>query len=649
MKSSILKQTVIIFCLAVLIDSVAAVIFCFAYNNRLTGDIAGQLARAGAASAAHIVENTDYGELTQSETSDVYLNTRDCLKEICGELGLKYLYVYEVSPGKDSIRYIISVASEEDSDKRVAEERGLGAVVSRALKEQELYALEGVEPEKAYVEKNEYGNVYTWTCPVIKDGAVIALVGSDYSARMMFLQEVHRTLAVILPMIAVLIFAIFMALVAIRKKILFPINVLSQRMNGFITDEGVALEPLDIHPDNEIGEMADSFDKMCEDIKSYLENIENLTAERARASAELDVARRIQNGIVPEKTEISRGSYNVSVRAKAARDVGGDFYDCLEFEDGRLCVVIGDVSGKGIAAAMFMVMTRTLLNDRLRGGYSPAAALNSVNEVLCQSNPEGMFATVFAAVLNSENGELCFANAGHTKPVITGGNARFLEVDSGISIGVFENSDIKDECIKLNKGDSIILYSDGVTDMVNVDKEFFGADRLFESVRAADSARNAIKSLGKAAFEFAAGAEQFDDYTVLALNYTGAETMLRLSPTKDSLPELRKSVLDIAGANQRGRKIYLACEEVFVNIADYSEASLVEIEFEKKNDTLKITFSDNGVPFDPVSADTGHKRFCELDSGGMGLNIIKQIAENISYRRYGGKNILTLVFVLGDE
>ena len=182
MKSSILKQTVIIFCLAVLIDSVAAVIFCFAYNNRLTGDIAGQLARAGAASAAHIVENTDYGELTQSETSDVYLNTRDCLKEICGELGLKYLYVYEVSPGKDSIRYIISVASEEDSDKRVAEERGLGAVVSRALKEQELYALEGVEPEKAYVEKNEYGNVYTWTCPVIKDGAVIALVGSDYSA-----------------------------------------------------------------------------------------------------------------------------------------------------------------------------------------------------------------------------------------------------------------------------------------------------------------------------------------------------------------------------------------------------------------------------------------------------------------------------------
>ena len=352
---------------------------------------------------------------------------------------------------------------------------------------------------------------------------------------------------------------------------------------------------------------------------------------------------------MPEKTEISRGSYNVFVRAKAAKDVGGDFYDCLEFEDGRLCVVIGDISGKGVAAAMFMVMTRTLLNDRLRGGYSPAAALNSVNDALCKSNPEGMFATVFVAVLNPENGELCFANAGHTKPVITGGNARFLEVDSGISIGVFENSDICDNYIKLNKGESIILYSDGVTDMVNGDKEFFGANRLFEAVRATDSARDAIKSLDEAAFEFAAGAEQFDDYTVLALNYTGAGTILRLNPTKGSLGDLRKSVLNIAGENQRGRKIYLACEEAFVNIADYSGATAVEIVFEKKNDKLKITFSDDGVPFDSVSADTGHKRFDELDSGGMGLNIIKQIAENMSYRHCDGKNILSLVFVLGDE
>ncbi len=649
MKHSILKETVVIFCAAVLIASTVAVIFSFVYNAGLTEKIAGQFARAGAASAARAIEGVDYDALTQSKSRDVYMQTRRTLKSICKSFELKYLYVYEPDTESDSIRYIMTVASDEKQDKMVASERGLGKVISHNLTEQEQYALSGEEHGEAYVEENAYGDVYTWICPIYKDGSVIALVGSDYSTAVLFQRTVKRTLVIIVPMICVLILAILISLFAIRKKILLPVKALSQRMNSFITDKGVGFQPLDIHLDNEIGEMADSFSKMSGDIKNYLANIKTLTAERTRTSAEFDIARRIQNGIVPENTEVLGKFYNAFARAKAAKDVGGDFYDCFEIKDGNLCAVIGDVSGKGIAAAMFMVMTRTMLHDCLSSGYSPADALNNVNNALCTSNPEGMFATVFAAVLNPKNGELCFANAGHTRPVITGENARFLEIDSGIAVGLFEDSDIKDNYINLKKGESIILYSDGVTDIVNKNNEFFGAERLFEVVRSSGDAKIAVKSLEIAASEFAAGAEQFDDYTVLALNYIGDKNILRLVPRESSLPELRKAVLAVTGKNRRGKKIYLACEEAFVNIASYSKATAVETEFEKQDHILRITFSDNGTPFNPVSANIKKKGFDELDSGGMGLSLIRQIAENMWYKRQDNKNILFLEFTLKEE
>ena len=231
MKHSILNEPVVIFCAAVLIASTVAVIFSFVYNAGLTEKIAGQFARAGAASAARAIEGVDYDALTQSKSRDVYMQTRRTLKSICKSFELKYLYVYEPDTESDSIRYIMTVASE----------RGLGKVISHNLTEQEQYALSGEEHGEAYVEENAYGDVYTWICPIYKDGSVIALVGSDYSTAVLFQRTVKRTLVIIVPMICVLILAILISLFAIRKKILLPVKALSQRMNSFITDKGVGL------------------------------------------------------------------------------------------------------------------------------------------------------------------------------------------------------------------------------------------------------------------------------------------------------------------------------------------------------------------------------------------------------------------------
>ena len=651
MKKSILKETIIVFCLAVIIASTAAAIFSFIYNADIVEKNAGKLAYAGAALAADTVESVNYDELTKSESSDLYSQIRKEMKNICKDFGLEYLYIYEPEPETESARFIMTVASDDEEDKTVKAERGLGKVVKHKLTEQEKNILQGTDNKSARSEKNSYGNVYTWTCPIYQDGKIIALASCDYSTNILLSRTVVGSAVIILLMVCVLMIAMLIAVIAIRKKVLLPIKTLSESMNSFITDNGIDCSSIDICTDNEIEKMADAFMSMRRDIKGYIENIKVLTAARAREDAEFDIAQRIQNGIVPEKTAFSENTYDIFAVAKPTRNVGGDFYDCFVTKDGKLCLVTGDVSGKSISAAMFMVMTRTMIHDRMNNGYSPAAALNSVNHNLCVSNPEGMFATVFAAVFDPDNGELIFANAGHTEPVITGTNTRFAKIDSGIAIGLFDDSesDIKDDRMRLNDGEIIIIYTDGVTDIVNGNKEFFGKNRLLEAVRSSKNAKESITSLNKATMEFAKGEELFDDYTVLALHYKGNSTRISLAPTENSLSELKDTVLGIVGKTPNGKKIYLACEEVFINILTYSGTDTIEVELRKNNGTFVTVFTDSGVSFNPVSAETEKKDFYELQNGGMGLSLIKQIAENMYYKRDDNKNILTLKFSLETD
>lgn len=222
---------------------------------------------------------------------------------------------------------------------------------------------------------------------------------------------------------------------------------------------------------------------MAGDISNYINNIEQLTKERVETNVQLEIVRRIQHGLVPEKTELNSKNFTVSAVTKPAKKVGGDFYDCFQKDDDTLCIMIGDISGKGISAAIFMSMTKTMIREKLMAGLSPAETLNYVNDEICKQNPENIFATTFIAVLHAKTGELCYANAGHTWPLLLNDNPDFMETDNGIAIGLFEDAGIKDYSLHLSKNQGIMLYTDGITDANKADKTFFGTEGLLKAVK----------------------------------------------------------------------------------------------------------------------------------------------------------------------
>ena len=648
MKHSIFKRTIAVFVTAILLASVVAGLVSLAYNAERIKRQSAQYARGGASAAAQVIESVDFNELQASDTSELYINTRGVLREICRSLELEYLYLYIPTADGQSIRYIMTVASNDEKDKIVAEQRGLNTVVKVALTEQEQAVLHGDDFNNPYEENNDYGRVYSWFYPV-HDGAgnIAALIGSDYRVDTIYNREAHETLIIIIPMIAVLLVVFLIVMFTMRKKVFVPIKQISNRMKSFVSYSGTNFEPMDINSQDEMQEIADSFKKMSEDISNYLISIEKLTAERVQANVELEIASRIQCGIVPERTVLTDESYEICAVAKPAKEVGGDFYDCFIRNDKSVCVVIGDVSGKGVAAAMFMAMTKTMLKDCLNSGLAPADALNSVNDALCKQNPEGMFATVFAAVFEPQSGKLQYANAGHTRPVLFGNDAEFLNVDSGIALGLFEDAGIADCTVMLKNNSGMLIYTDGATEAVNSKNEFFGEKRLLSAAGRTNGAVRSVEELSREVLEFSNDAEQFDDFTVLSLYYIGnSKQALSLKPELSSLSELRKEVLKNAEESPNAKKIILACEEVFVNIVNYSNATHAEIMFKKKNGGLTIEFSDDGVLFNPLSSELESHEFEDFENGGMGIGLVKQIARNIEYRRENNKNILTLDFAL---
>ena len=238
--------------------------------------------------------------------------------------------------------------------------------------------------------------------------------------------------------------------------------------------------------------------------------------DKSREQTLLNTARDIQNGIVPQNKEYTEGNIRILAFAFPARSVGGDFYDIIPLNNRSIGIVMGDVSGKGIPAALVMAVIKTMIRDRLTSGMSPEEVLNVVNNEICSENPLGMFATVFLGIIDTENGSMVYANAGHTHPVKTGETAVYLEPDNGCVIGLFEDIGIiKGETV-INPGEGLLLYTDGVTEAINDKKEQYGEKRLLK-VCSGNTSMNMVRSVAEDVERFAKGTKQFDDLTLLSV------------------------------------------------------------------------------------------------------------------------------------
>ena len=276
---------------------------------------------------------------------------------------------------------------------------------------------------------------------------------------------------------------------------------------------------------DEIGDLATSFNNMAVSLDKYIKDLTTVTAEKERIGAELDVAKHIQSSMLPciFPPYPDRKEFEIYATMQPAKEVGGDFYDLFMVDDAHLAIVMADVSGKGVPAALFMVIGKTLIKDHTTSDCDLGDVFAEVNNMLCESNSEGLFITAFEGVLDLRTGEFRFVNAGHEPPYIAHAGGPFTphKIRPGFVLAGMEDIRYKSGSIQIDPGDKIFQYTDGVTEATDANNNLYGAERLAAVLNTVkDKTPNDILPAVKNDMDkFVGDAPQFDDITMLCLEF----------------------------------------------------------------------------------------------------------------------------------
>jgi len=322
------------------------------------------------------------------------------------------------------------------------------------------------------------------------------------------------------------IFGLLAIIVLIAGTITRPLRMLSEAAKTIATGNLDAVIP-PIKSKDEISDLAQSFEHMQASLKHYIRDLTETTAAKERIEGELEIARRIQMGILPKLFPPfpNRSEFDIFAAIEPAREVGGDLYDFFLVDDDHLCFTIGDVSGKGVPASLFMAVTRTLIKSKTTKGLSPDIVLTRVNEDLSIDNDASMFVTLFLGILNIQTGEVTYCNAGHNYPYFMrrDGAVEAFETVSGIALGLMEDFPYQSGNFVLKKGDTFFLYTDGVTEAMNPEDEQFSEERLEDTLN--NMKQRSIQEITTAIIRkvrtFSQTAPQSDDITVMTLRFFG--------------------------------------------------------------------------------------------------------------------------------
>ena len=327
--------------------------------------------------------------------------------------------------------------------------------------------------------------------------------------------------------------ALFFISSAIAKRFVDPILSLIdgvKRIAQGNLDEKIKLERTD-----ELSNLVESVNDMASDLKEHIHNLSVVTAEKERIATELSVAKKIQEGMLPRNFgEISRnGGFNLFATMDAAKEVGGDFYDFYMLDEHRLVFTIADVSGKGVPAALFMVIAKTVLaHSALSAGKTEdfAEVIRRANRQMCENNEEMLFVTVFFGVLDTRTGDFTYVNCGHTPPLLRQGrDGQFAYLRPGkknLMLGVDEDISFTQETLRMEPGSVLFCYTDGVTEAMNAAKEVYSENRLQAALEAREGdadmpVADVLAAVQQDVNAHVNGVEQSDDITMLAIRYTG--------------------------------------------------------------------------------------------------------------------------------
>ena len=409
-----------------------------------------------------------------------------------------------------------------------------------------------------------------------------------------------------------------------------------------------------------------------------IQNLMSINRQKERISRELEIAKNIQTSMLPKTFPPYHNRPDLSMYGLIlpAKEVGGDLYDFYE-RDEKLFFCVGDVSGKGVPASLVMAMTRSLFRSFSAHEHDVTALTMQINNAMSETNEQNMFVTLFIGIMDLQTGELSYCNAGHNAPVLIQRSAsdnnepsvEMLPTIPNLPIGILSGYAYTPQTTTIQRGETLFLYTDGLTEAENSKKELFGEERMIKALRRFEATQNdptdpakaqqEIECVLQSVHEFVGEAEQSDDLTMLVikrLTIEGEHTE-DSRPLKHSIvmrndiqqiPTLAEWIESLNIPASLNMTINLALEEAVTNVMLYAypnENGNVLIEAEKSDRKITFIISDNGIPFDPTQRPEADITLSaeERSIGGLGIHLVRQIMDDIHYERKDDRNILTLV------
>ena len=535
----------------------------------------------------------------------------------------------------------------------------------------------------------EYGWLTSGAAPMYnEDGTLSGFVIIDISMNEV-MHNKHSFLFVFFLALAAITAAMsFLLTLGLRFQIVVPINKLANAAEEYANDRSRTMDEssivtnhfsnLGINTGDEVQNLASVMGEMETQLGEYIVDLTRVTAEKERIGAELSVATQIQMDMLPRIFPAfpGRDEFDIFATMTPAKEVGGDFYDFFLVDDDHIALVMADVSGKGVPAALFMVIAKTLIKNRAQMGYSPAELLETVNNQLCEGNEAELFVTVWIAIVEISTGKGVAANAGHEHPVIcrNGGQYELVIYRHSPAVAMMEDMIFQEHEFQLNPGDRLYVYTDGVPEATDANNCMFGTDRMLQALNDHLDAKpeESLHHVKAAIDQFVGDAPQFDDITMLGFTYWGMngkkksdelqkvmETAekttyeVEFEATVENLLKLQayvEGLLEDADVPvKKTMLISLAVEEIFVNIVNYAYApgtgmAKVVIEMDKNPSAIHITFYDSGTPYDPLAKEDPDITLSaeERKIGGLGVYLTKTTMDEVSYEYKDGQNVFRM-------
>ena len=391
---------------------------------------------------------------------------------------------------------------------------------------------------------------------------------------------------------------------------------------------------------------------------AYLRRLQTMSAEKERIAGELRVAHDIQQSMIPKTFPgfPKRDDVELYACLTPARQVGGDFYDFL-IRDERLYFCVGDVTGKGVPAALLMTVMRSLFRTNASRESEAVSIVQQLNTAMCEEQTDGYFATMFVGVLDLTTGQLDYCNAGHERPIILSEKlidksekmATALDSKRNLPVGALPGWQFEGQQVQLTAGEMLFLYTDGLNEARDAHDRPLSRDRVLSLARqhSDETPRHLVELMEAAAHNHAAGIEQSDDITLMALRWLGSNR-LELRTDGSDLALLEGFVEQVARrahlSDYETPRLRVAVEEAVTNVISYARATSIVLTSEVRDAVLRLTVTDDGQPFDPTTAPMADTSIPadQREEGGLGILFIRRMSDALEYRRENGRNILTI-------